>query len=1123
MSNRQSTSNLSTQNRSQDIQLHDLNQQQSRLLLEKIRNSRQRQKAINNTLYGNNGRQGTSNALFASTGSNRRNVSLAYANTLNDLNSSSNNSHTSRMNSVRLGTHTGIASSRRDGRRAIPRKGVRQNFLNSYYADSTPKLVEDRPHRYFSDRRQSMGLKYSSTNIHKNSMVEPESSMGRQMSTDHRIQSNIKPPIQESPNFLKKLTISSRNKGTTFKPKSIVSHNQLTRESMISMNDFTGNDLTDSFPNPTNLRTSIINNDSAILKTSSTYVSRGLQNNNSHSVSRFQKRSSSAAQNSSMVSTRRVEGTPRVISRTIGEPVEIGEKIGRPVLVKTVEHEPIIIRQDSLLAQDSMLENLQRIILLAMENKRLKSANQKLVFSTFDLNARIRDLTDRLSTFEESEKEIKRLLSENQDQESKIASYMEERMKIMNDFESFKRQKEADFSEVQARIQELIGDNKLLNERLAGKEVELSRQIHMIAAENESLRRESELREDTLNQENQELNEELETLKELNSEQVNTLNLLNEDNQLKDEDIRKLREELLHLQKDNTEFSSIINNLKMQLNNQEECERLIEDLKTESMKRDQELINYQSQLEDSNSRLANFSNNQVENEELQEVQRTEIINLNQDLERLMEENKRLIDLINERDSQIQNLDQELDHIKDEIDTEISVKVGVLANDLEKTSLELKKVRNQYDLSEREVERLQGLLTDMTRQKQILEDSVRDLESEKLQLLNERDRLRGELDTVRQGLADRDMKIKQLERSSEQQGQYLKNHQNSQNELNSVLSKLRLDLRTSESEVSNLNQLKRSNLEEIESLKRELQKLKSELDFKNEEVTNLHRRLGDEQGRVTSHEGKIGEMISKLKDLSDGSNLKVASLEEKMSGVKGELITATGQMRSFKNERDGLNGELKRVKSELEHANKMVKSEKEDNFKKSQELTKLRREVSDSKVRIDTESRVNSDLKRKVDQLEKEVSNWGFKYKSQEDKIKNFNQRYQDLQSVLDNSKLKNNSLSSSVQKLKYERDDLAQQLAIARKTIATLESQLKTLQEEKNRLVEDYETLMRESKALVDSWVQEKLEITERNNNLEILLTSKNSELDRLIQVHGVTLIRLAMVYAEFDRLTSYK
>ena len=61
-----------------------------------------------------------------------------------------------------------------------------------------------------------------------------------------------------------------------------------------------------------------------------------------------------------------------------GSSVTVRESIGEPYIVKTIEHEPILVHKDQLSPKNIILENLQRTMLLVLENKRLHAYNGEL-------------------------------------------------------------------------------------------------------------------------------------------------------------------------------------------------------------------------------------------------------------------------------------------------------------------------------------------------------------------------------------------------------------------------------------------------------------------------------------------------------------------------------------------------------------------------------------------------------------------------------------------------------------------------------------------------------------------------------------------------------------------------
>jgi hypothetical protein len=97
-----------------------------------------------------------------------------------------------------------------------------------------------------------------------------------------------------------------------------------------------------------------------------------------------------------------------------GKPKQIEERRGKPYLVETIEKEPVFIEErivgvttkNSKNLENLVVENMQRIMLLAMENKRLHISNQKLTSENGVLLNQVENLKIKISSISTFEEEI---------------------------------------------------------------------------------------------------------------------------------------------------------------------------------------------------------------------------------------------------------------------------------------------------------------------------------------------------------------------------------------------------------------------------------------------------------------------------------------------------------------------------------------------------------------------------------------------------------------------------------------------------------------------------------------------------------------------------------------------
>ena len=101
-------------------------------------------------------------------------------------------------------------------------------------------------------------------------------------------------------------------------------------------------------------------------------------------------------------------------------------------------------------------------MLLAMENKRMRSTNEDLVGLNMSLEARVASLLQKLSKFENLEEENQRMSQELKQYEGKVGTFITERTTIISEFESFKKESMTTISSLEDKIRLLAAENESL-------------------------------------------------------------------------------------------------------------------------------------------------------------------------------------------------------------------------------------------------------------------------------------------------------------------------------------------------------------------------------------------------------------------------------------------------------------------------------------------------------------------------------------------------------------------------------------------------------------------------------------------------------------------------------------
>jgi predicted RNase H-like nuclease (RuvC/YqgF family) len=148
-----------------------------------------------------------------------------------------------------------------------------------------------------------------------------------------------------------------------------------------------------------------------------------------------------------------------------GEPIQVGERIGEPVLISTIEKgSKVISRNYTGKQKDMLVECFQRIMLLAMENKRLVARNNILEQNNSRLNTTIQELNIKVRSIHTFESEIHRLQQERDEFERRINTYLTERSSLILEIEKLKSMESKSFLELESKLRLLVTEN----ERITG-------------------------------------------------------------------------------------------------------------------------------------------------------------------------------------------------------------------------------------------------------------------------------------------------------------------------------------------------------------------------------------------------------------------------------------------------------------------------------------------------------------------------------------------------------------------------------------------------------------------------------------------------------------------------------
>lgn len=363
----------------------------------------------------------------------------------------------------------------------------------------------------------------------------------------------------------------------------------------------------------------------------------------------------------------------------------------------------------------------------------------------------------------------------------------------------------------------------------------------------------------------------------------------------------------------------------------------------------------------------------------------------------------------------------------------------------------------------------------------LNSKIEELVSEKLTLIQKQEDLMKDLEQSRSQVNSYKM---QFMESSQKIERFEFNSINKIEQLEAASGKSQEELKLLRLKVSELEALLESKTKVLRSVKEECEELNSEI----EQLRNKYK------SKVASKDTEIEECqrrIEKLRGLGEEKDEKVMDLTELKNNYAQDL---------------------ERVSAELRDSSETIK------ILKSQ------------KIEIQAEIKV---LKVKMMNFEGSIVELTESLRDTRDKNGAYVQENQVLRTKLEQKNSQNSTNQSNLDSIKVTLEaqtKLYDTLEMKYKTVVTENEggRVKQQQDYQNllkkyqQLQKDYVDLENESKSIIESWDKERSSILEDNQRLDLISSDRLKELEKKSWLNEKLLIKLALCYAELERMHKF-
>jgi len=784
------------------------------------------------------------------------------------------------------------------------------------------------------------------------------------------------------------------------------------------------------------------------------------------------------------------------------------EKIHRPFVREYIEHQPYVVSIEEIRKQDVLQESLQRVIIMALENKRLQHKVRILEDTVIQQEVKIGAISKNITSNEILEGQIEIYNSQIKHYETKISEYLKERADMLKTIEKNKLTHSRQIRDLEDEIRLLAAENERLrlnqnprdidsklqtliieNERISKSNLELQSnyallkndyddKIRLLQEKEEETRR---IRVQLVSKDTQitQISQELERMVE-NADEKDEADYLE-----LEKEIDCLQQRLLCLSSENDRLMTMIDFIKSEL----DIERSRNNNAGLDMRRSvefgekvfEENQGLNSQLEicfrkikEKTSLINNFENERIIlkdkiralETELNVIDKTELKNALRELDQIKKENKRLNVIIIEKDKALTALNIQLKNIKEEVTEEMESKIEEFISEIKALEIENSNLQNRLEESNAALNLLERtnsqLRTDLSNHVDEIHEKDRSLIS-----------LRSKAQNMEANLLSTDQEMQRLRR--------------------------KMDDKSIEHESYN------DKLSRLQSEKNVLRRDKEELERKlmdaNRDLADIQNRHSEINKRIIQEELEKQSLLDEIsKEKADSTKLKnsLSQLEEDMRWISSDMEKLASELDRRENELESSKEELRRTMDEL-------KIKAAENIKLQSLLNSLKGSSESN----------NSALISKLRGLESKLESCINENTAKSKEIEALNTSLKDSQVSLANCKVEISRLTKEIDALYLDNQQLT-------KGMMQRDQSIQTIEIERDHLRKDYDILLKESKEMIEKLSLEQRRLIEDNNMLCALNDEKKAEVDRLYATKDKLMLRLVAAYAELDRLINF-
>lgn len=633
------------------------------------------------------------------------------------------------------------------------------------------------------------------------------------------------------------------------------------------------------------------------------------------------------------------------------------------MLVGTIRHDPIVISRSTVENKDYLLESLQRIVLLSMENKRMRSLNTELNALNKNQQNLIDEQNLKLQKTAILQKENSKLETENADFIERIDSYLEERSRMLKEIEQLHLKN--------------IEVTKQMND-----------QIKLLATENESLKC-------SFGQEQQRFNQEMSNLNREYERATHSLNVNEgERHSLKG----RLSEAIANAQAGQQEMATTKGNL--------DAEMLA--LRSNVLNKDRQLesgyIEYEKLVQDLGQKNGEVKNleSEIDNMSTQiHKMMREMKNSDQEIEDLTQDKVKLEAEKNKIQEKMLSMEKTLDEIREDNTAEI------LGRDLQMANSKISSLKREIDQKDHHIQ--QGLDSI-----QELNDQVRASKEKETQLLNEKQTLQVNLEGQTREVESLKAKIGHLKDTIETNNQEIDELREQEKEyvaLQKEMHVMGMDVQGKEQQLKVLGDTLQLRDTELSRMQEHVVGIGAELNQKESDLESRLVELQTMSGKCQDSESSKQQL---MQDLATHC-AKIVELEQKQPDMENQLLKMNGDLALAVQDRERLSEQLETSKKLVNGSGSdlnQLRTDYSDLLCKKQEFELKSREAEAQVFGLSNELQIekqqNSTLKQDIDSVSNKLQKVNLDLNTQKKRVRDLegdNGRIRQENQILVNEKV----------------------------------------------------------------------------------------------------------------------